>query len=178
MIRKDVVVDTNVPVVANGRDTDQADQVCRIACIRAILEIQESRRVVLDDQGDPPAGPEGYRTIWDEYRDNLNFPGEPGVGDRFLKYVYDNQYNESRVRRIPITVIDDDKRGFEELPTNNLDPSDRKFLAAAVVAQAPILNATESDWDEQQELLGQLSIEVKQLCPHVIARRRNRTGSR
>ena len=178
MIRKDVVVDTNVPVVANGRDTDQADEACQLACIKAIVEVQESRRVVLDDQGHPPASPEGYRTIWDEYKDNLNFPGEPGVGDKFLKYVYDNQYTESRIRRVPITGIDDDKRGFKELPRNNLDPSDRKFLAAAVVAKAPILNATESDWHEQQALLDRLSIEVTQLCPHIIARPRNRTRSR
>ena len=177
MSTKDVVVDTNVPVVANGRDTDQADQACQIACIEAIVEIQEGRRVVLDDQGTPSADV-GYRTILDEYKDNLNFRGEPGVGDSFFKHVYNHQYTEDYVRRVPITGIDDDKRGFEELPMNNLDPSDRKFLAAAVVAQAPILNATESDWDEQQKLLNRLSIEVKQLCPHVIARPRNRAGSR
>lgn len=178
MSTRDVVVDTNVPVVANGRDTDQADEACQIACIQAILEIQESRRVVLDDQGDTPSGPQGYRTILDEYNDNLNFRGEPGVGDSFFEHVYNHQYTEDYVRRVRITGIDDDKRGFEELPTNNLDPSDRKFLAAAVVAQAPILNATDSDWDEQQELLDRLSVEVKQLCPHLIARRHNRTEAR
>ena len=43
-------------------------------------------------------------------------------------------------------------RGFEELPVNRLDRADRKFLATAVVGNAPILNATDSDWDEQKEL--------------------------
>ena len=178
MSTKDVVVDTNVPVVANGRDTDQADQMCQIACIQAILEIQESRRVVLDDQGDPSAVPQGYRTILDEYKDNLNFRGEPGVGDSFFKYVYNHQYTENYVRRVPITGIDDAERGFEELPRNSLDSSDRKFLAVAAVAKAPIINAVDRDWDEQQALLDRLSIEVKQLCPHVIDRPRNRAGSR
>ena len=177
MNTKDVVVDTNVPVVANGRDTDQADPACQIACIEAIVEIQESRRVVLDDQGVPSADV-GYRTILDEYKDNLNFRGEPGVGDSFFKHVYNHQYTEDHVRRVPITGIDDDKRGFKELPRNSLDSSDRKFLAVAAVAKAPIINAVDRDWDEQQALLDRLSIEVKQLCPHVIDRPRNRAGSR
>ena len=178
MIRKDVVVDTNVPVVANGRDTEQADEACQLASIKAIVEVQDRGRVVLDDQGDPHEVAGGYRTILDEYKDNLCFRGEPGVGDGFFKYVYDRQYTENYVRRVPITGIDDDKRGFRELPRNNLDPSDRKFLAVAAVSKAPIINAVDRDWDEQQALLDRLSIEVKQLCPHVIARPRSRTGSR
>ena len=178
MIRKDVVVDTNVPVVANGRDTDQADEACQLACIKAIVEVQESGRVVLDDQGTPPEVIGDYRTILDEYKDRLIFRGEPGVGDSFFKHIYNNQYIEDYVRRVPITAIDDDKRGFKELPQNSLDPSDRKFLAVAAVAKAPIINAVDRDWDEQQALLDRLSIEVTQLCPHIIARPRNRTKSR
>ena len=59
----------------------------------------------------------------------------------------------------------DDERGFEALPPNKLDRSDRKFLATAVVGEARILNATDSDWAEQQELTGGLGVDVVQLCP-------------
>ena len=58
-----------------------------------------------------------------------------------------------------------DQRGFEELPENTFDPSDRKFLAVALVAGAVVLNATDSDWSEQRKLLNELRVQVHQLCP-------------
>ena len=45
------------------------------------------------------------------------------------------------------------------------DPSDRKFLAVAVVAKAVVLNATDSDWDEHAVLMEELGVKVSQLCP-------------
>ena len=146
-------MDTNVPVVANGRDT-HADESCQISCIAAILEIQLRRTVVLDDRDE----------VFSEYERYLDYSGEPGVGDEFFRYLYDHRYTGSRVRLVPITRSDDDGRGFEELPRNSLDPSDRKFLALAVTAAAPILNATDSDWEEQRALLDRLSVVVEQLC--------------
>ena len=44
-----------------------------------------------------------------------------------------------------MTPTEDDRRGFEELPENTFDPSDRKFLAVAIVANAVVLNATDTD---------------------------------
>ncbi len=93
----------------------------------------------------------------------LNRP--PGAGDKFFKHVFDNSYKPARVRRVRITPTDDDGRGFEELPVNSLDRADRKFLATAVVGNAPILNATDSDWNEQKELTTKVGVEVRQLCP-------------
>jgi len=101
----------------------------------------------------------------DEYRKHLSYAGQPGVGDMYFKYLHDNQHAENRIQTVSITPLDDASRGFGELPTNTLDPSDRKFLATAVVAQAIIINATDSDWAEQSELLEILNIELKQLCP-------------
>lgn len=151
-----VVVDTNVPVVANGRDT-HADSACQRACLGALLEVTSKRTVVLDEG----------RLILGEYERNLGLTGwqrEDGVGDAFLEHVHNHQYNGARVRRVGTTPIDDERRGFEELPPNDLDPDDRKFLAAAVVARAPIMNATDSDWIEQQALLGRVSVALEQLC--------------
>ncbi len=100
-----------------------------------------------------------------EYKDRLNFCGAPGVGDSFFKYLFDSQHGGNRVRRVAVTHCSDESRGFQELPENELDLSDRKFLAVAAVSGAVIVNATDSDWSEQQALTDSLGVEVEQLCP-------------
>lgn len=150
-----VVVDTNVPVAANGRGT-HADEPCQEACIKAILNVRSDGTVVVDD----------LDLIFEEYEKYLEWRGEPGVGDAFFKHIHNHMHSDpGRVLRIPITPVNDDKRGFDNLPKNNLDHGDRKFLAVAVAAKAPILNATDSDWRQQSRLLRSLSVQVKQLCP-------------
>ena len=106
-----------------------------------------------------------------EYADHLNHSGELGVGDMFFRHVHNNQYVSDRVLRVAVTPSEDDRRGFEELPENTLDRSDRKFLAVAVVANATILNAVDSDWDEQAALTDGPGVKVTQLCPQHASRR-------
>ena len=48
MERPKIVVDTNVPIVANGR-TEQADPRCILNCIAILREIHDERRVLLDE---------------------------------------------------------------------------------------------------------------------------------
>ena len=69
------------------------------------------------------------------------------------------------MQRIAVRPIDNERRGFEELPENTFDLSDRKFLAVAVVASAVVLNATDSDWGEHEALMIELEVEVDQVCP-------------
>lgn len=154
MNARNVVVDTNVAIVANGRDT-HAGIACQIACIEAIGLIREKRTVFLDDQD----------LIFEEYRRHLDFKGEPGVGDAFFKHIFNHMHSGKRVRRIRISPNDHSDRGFDELPRNTLDPSDRKFLAVAVVAKASLVNATDSDWGRQASLFDALSVPLEQLCP-------------
>ena len=148
------VVDTNVAIAANGRNT-HADLQCRLACVEKLEDVCGQQVVVVDDGG----------LIFDEYKGSLHFAGAPGVGDKFFKHVFDHGYDKSRVRRVLITPCSDDRRGFEELPENDLDKSDHKFLATALVAGAAILNATDSDWSEQEALTKHLEVTVRQLCP-------------
>ena len=148
------VVDTNVAIAANGRGT-HADLECQLACVEKLQDVCNRQVVVLDDRN----------LIFDEYKEHLNFAGAPGVGDVFFKHVHNHQYGETRVKRVPITLCDDDRREFEELPENGLDKSDHKFLATALVASATILNATDSDWGEQEALTERLGVPVHQLCP-------------
>lgn len=148
------VIDTNVLIVANG-NSKQASIDCELACIE-MIERPAKISISIDEQG----------LIMDEYEKYCSYKGAPGVGDMFFKYIYDNQYDPtSRVNLITITPIDDETRSFKELPTNNFDPSDRKMLATAVVAEAEVVNATDSDWAEQDELMQQLNVTVRQLCP-------------
>lgn len=151
------VVDTNVLISANGRDT-HSDGPCRLACARELQSIRYESMVYVDDKG----------LIFGEYRNRLNFSGEPGVGDAFFKYIHENQFADSRVKRVRITPNCDENRGFDELPENGLDRSDRKFLAVAVVANASILNATDSDWHENQALLDDMPVVIRQLCPQML----------
>ena len=148
------VVDTNVAIAANGRGT-HADLRCRLACVRRLQSLVARETLAIDDGN----------LILDEYRKHLNFSGGPGVGDVFFKHVFNNQYRGERVRRVTVTPSRDDRRGFEEVPDNAFDRSDRKFLAVAVVAEAVVLNATDSDWGEQAALMDALGVEVGQLCP-------------
>ncbi|MDE0241170.1 MAG: hypothetical protein OXQ84_13425 [bacterium] len=148
------VVDTNVAIVANRRST-HADETCQLACAEKIVELTEQGIVIVDTIG----------LIVDEYGRALNHSGAPGLGDAFFKHVVNHQHGGKRVQRVCITCTADDCRGFEELPENSLDRSDRKFLAVAVVAGATILNATDSDWAEQTALVQQLCVEIEQLCP-------------
>ena len=73
------------------------------------------------------------------------------------------------MRRVTVTRSDDDQKGFEELPKNTFDRSDRKFLAVAVVANAVVLNATDNDWNEHEALMEGLGVMVEELCPQHIA---------
>jgi len=154
MRSKRIVVDTNVAIAANGRDT-HADELCQLACIEALMNIA-AHTVFIDDK----------ELIFTEYKRRLNFHGQPGMGDAFFKHIFDHQYSGKKVKLASITPIGDTGRGYDELPANALDASDRKFLAVAVVAKARILNATDSDWIESEALLNGLSVKVDQLCPH------------
>ena len=147
------IVDTNVAIAANGRET-HADEECQLTCVEK-LESLERKVVAIDNMG----------LILEEYGRNLNHSGNPGMGDKFFKYVRDHQYWANRVLMVPVTESEDDRRGFEELPENTFDRSDRKFLAVAVVAKATVLNATDSDWNEHKALTDDLGVEVEQLCP-------------
>ena len=156
------VVDTNVAIVANRRST-HADQRCQLACVEK-LESVVAQDVVAIDNG---------HAILAEYGTYLQPAGMPGTGDMFYKHVLNFLHRPNRVRMVALTPSEDLGRGFEELPENAFDPSDRKFLAVAVVANAVVLNATDSDWAEHEELMDKLGVEVSQLCPQHASKARS-----
>lgn len=152
-----IAIDTNVPIAANGRDT-HANFKCQLRCVELLERIatgQSAAVVVLDEGGQ----------ILDEYTPHLFYHGQPGVGDLFFKFLHDQMYGGEKVQLVKVTPIQDERRGFEELPPNELDPSDRKLLAVALISGADVVNALDTDWHEQAELLGNLGVAVRQLCP-------------
>jgi hypothetical protein len=135
------VVDTNVPVVANGR-SEQADPDCVLACIDALASVVDGGIVVLDDA----------MLIISEYMNNLRLAGQPGLGDAFLKWVWNVQADPRHCERVRVTPRQGVEDDFEEFPRapelEDFDRSDRKFVAVAVGSryQPYVLNAVDSDW--------------------------------
>lgn len=123
---KKCLVDTNVPKTANLAlspvtiPPELAN--CVLACVEAIEHVVKKGGLVIDD-GDE---------IFDEYRQQLSLKGQPGVGDRFMKWVHDNRLNFPDADRVTITK---NGESYDEFPNHDdliqFDNSDRKFVAVA-----------------------------------------------
>jgi len=154
------VVDTNVPVVANGK-SEQADPDCVIACIDRLGAIVANGIVVLDDT----------MQILHEYMSNLSMSGQPGAGDAFMKWVWSIQADEGRCERVclrPRSLESDDFSEFpDDVDLGTFDRSDRKFVAVALASRKRpiVLNAVDSDWARSYRVLARYGIEVSFLCP-------------
>ena len=159
------LVDTNVPKTANlatqpDPDSDVSDA-CVLACVEAVEHVIKKRGLIID------AGDE----IFDEYRQQLSMKGQPGVGDRFMKWVHDNRWSLPNAHRVTIAR---NGESYEEFPTHNdlndVDRSDRKFVAVANAHanKPPILQATDSKWWGWKDALAEVGITVQFLCPEYV----------
>ena len=147
------VIDTNVPIVANGR-ADGWPACCRAATIRFLTRVlNDAEHVLIDLAGE----------IVREYRRHLHPSGQPGVGDRFFRAVLQSG---EQIERIELCKRPDGE--YADLPQAlidaRFDPSDRKFAALAKREEAPIVNATDSDWTHARAILAECGISVKFLC--------------
>ncbi len=142
------VVDTNVPIVANGRPA------CRLAAINFLQQILGLGTIFVDLAG----------AIQAEYHSHLNPRGQPGVGDRFYLEILNSA---------PRTIerVDLPKRGdgeYAALPQAlidaGFDPGDRKFAALAKQQDAAVANATDSDWLEHRSILDDEKIKLHLVC--------------
>ena len=97
--------------------------------------------------------------------------GQPGVGDRFMKWVHDNRWSLPDSQRVNITKNSDSYNEFpEHKELVNFDLSDRKFVAAANAHpdKPPILQATDSKWWGWKDALRDVGINVHFLCSEYI----------
>lgn len=161
-MRESYVVDTNVCVVANGA-TPHVSAACRLACVESLQYIVDNGRVLIDEFG----------FVLQEYFVNLHHYGQPGVGDRFFKWLWDNQGFPEKCQRVLIRPAAA-PQGFEEFPNDpdlgGFDQADRKFVAIALASglNPPILNAADSDWWIFSLALERNGIQVRNLCPDLI----------
>jgi hypothetical protein len=147
------VIDTNVPIVANGQDeTIRVD--CRIAAVELLQTAVKTGKIFVDSAGE----------IQEEYRRHLNPRGQPGVGDRFYLEVLN--CNPQKVERVEVLKRADGE--YEDLPQPiieaGFDQSDRKFAAVAKKAGARVHNAVDSDWVEKRAIIEANGIEIVFLC--------------
>jgi hypothetical protein len=153
------VVDTNVPVVANGR-SEQASPECVKACVVRLEKLTRKGQLVLDDKW----------LILKEYMAHLSSSGQPGVGDVFLKWVLTNHCNPKLCGQVAITPRNSGETDFEEFPSDpeleDFDSEDRKFVAVAAAHpdKPPILQAVDTKWWEMKEPLLKAGITVDFLC--------------
>ena len=156
-------MDTNVLVTANSAVNPSAipselDE-CVDACCQAVDHIVKKGGLVIDS----------WDEIVTEYANNVRNIG-PGIGGKFIKWIYDNQWNEKLVTRVEITKSSD-LYNYNEFPTNaelkKFDASDRKFIAVANARpeKPPILQATDSQWWGYKDVLKEIGITVLFLCP-------------
>lgn len=169
------VVDTNVPIVANLATQFDLDSdfpiSCIEACLSAVEHVVETRGLVLD------AGDE----IFSEYLKHLPLSGEQGMGNRFMKWVYNYRWTLDSSQRVSIKKNGD---SFDEFPScsglENVDPSDRKFVAVsnAHPDKPTILQATDSKWWGWKDTLAKCGIKVEFLCPgYVEAKHARKMGT-
>lgn len=161
MPKSEVVVDTNVLVVANG-DSDHAGVTCQRVSIQRLRSIQHGCRLLLDS--------EGY--ILTEYRKRYETQGEPKAGFYFYLWAHSNQENPLYCRKVYVTP--EGQRGFEEFPGDkelaDFDRDDRVFVAVSRASgtQAVVVNATDSDWWCHRDALEECRVDVEFLCPELM----------
>jgi len=147
-----VIVDTNVPLVANG-SCEGVSAKCRLATIDFLESLLHRGKIAIDLEG----------AIEEEYRRQLGV-GSPGVGSRFIQKFFSEAAD--RVVRVsaPIDGHGHHKKFKFDGTLKRFDRSDRKFVAVAVETGAEIYNATDSDWLEHNEELSRRGIKLRFIC--------------
>jgi hypothetical protein len=164
---KAAIIETNIIVVANMKSSHASPE-CVVACVD-ILEYAKDSMIVVVDAG---------MYIFEEYFRHANRSGQPGMGDEFAKWLWDNQGYEEHCELVAINPKDEEKEDFTEFPNDpelsEFDPKDRKFVAVALTSKhrPAILNATDSDWMIFRSALRRNKVKVKCLCPNDLKKER------
>lgn len=155
----DIVIDANVWAIADRQLTEILpfeEEKCIRAC-RDWLEqfVAGADRLVVDWQ---------YAII-SEYRRNISSNG-------FAEQLLNVLESVSRTRFAGVSLeVDRDNHAILPQGLTLDDPSDRKYVAAAIacVPHASIYNAADTDWTKEREQLTRYGLEVHELCPDYIA---------
>ncbi len=163
------IIDTNIPLTAAGRN--RASEECVETCSRLLQSVFAGETVVaIDDDGH----------ALEEYQ-NIGKPKRlEDIAERFLVYIYDNQYNSKRFQRVHLRM--DKQGGFVDYPDpddewtsqeprcKTFDPDDKKWVALAVRfkkdtgTDAPIVNAADKCWLAFESQLEAAGVKLEILC--------------
>lgn len=151
------LIDTNVAIVANNQS--DAGPACVLAAIERLEKLIAGEIIVLDDADH----------ILQEYRRHLSPSGQPGTGDQFYRWLYEQAaYNPQHCDKVTLKLTEDGS--FAAFPADPdlaaFDLSDRKFVAAALThsANPPIVNATDTDWHKDHAPLTRNGVRIEFLC--------------
>ncbi len=173
---QEVILDTNIPIISNKNVADVSnDELHRWeVCIDIINHVTDNGILVIDSSGE----------IILEYKKNLNFSGAPGLGDRFFKWVFDNQFSSSLIKRVDVAKNDEDYVNFpKDENLSKFDKSDMKFVALSNTSSPPtaIVEASDGKWWKWSKILKKYSIDVL-FVDEAIAekgcRKKNRCGDK
>ncbi|MFA7543281.1 MAG: hypothetical protein WCY84_02800 [Candidatus Cloacimonadaceae bacterium] len=162
------IIDTNIPLTANkifNNPKNEKDWMqCAYNCIELLETVVKSKQGLVLDAGDE---------IFREYGHKLSYKGQPGVGDKFFKWLHDNRYSFPTEDRVEITPQGDTYKEFPDHPgLKDFDISDRKFIAVAYSHSAKpkptIFEATDSKWIGWRKALSEVGIEVNLLCEEYV----------
>jgi hypothetical protein len=131
---------------------------CAENCLNWLVDfIDSTDRLVVD----------WHYLIFGEYRDNIR---HGGLVDRWLNQLERNP-RDLRLIELPIDLDEDGNAIFSETIVRAvLDENDRKFAAVALAhdPHPPIINATDSDWEQAKAELHNLGIVVQEICPDYV----------
>jgi hypothetical protein len=149
------VVDTNIPVIANGRDT-HASPKCQLRAVEFLTKLVKDGCTTVDKDGE----------IFEEYSGRLYPQGQPGVGDLFFRHLLDHQGNAQRLRQVDVSDASAEnlREAFSTGPLKDFDKSDRKFALCSVVDDAPVATATDSDWAQHSDALIECNVKIHYVC--------------
>ncbi len=164
------IIDTNVPLTANNSLTNPENSKDWLECAMHCIELLEcvvktKAGLVLDSNNE----------IFEEYGHKLSYKGQPGVGDKFFKWVHDNRYSFPEIDMVNITIDRDSYLEFPDHPgLANFDISDRKFIAVAVAhtstLKPTVFEATDSKWWGWRKALQEVGIDVHFLGEEYVKR--------
>jgi hypothetical protein len=152
------IVDTNVPIVANGLEDPDSTKTpsvdCRISAINFLTEVLAEHQVCVDLAG----------AVQQEYAKYLSASGQPGVGDRFYQAVINSAPQKILRQELQLDADGQYAALPDSIRHSTFDQSDRKFAALALELAAPVANCVDSDWLIHHKLLKESGIRVQFVC--------------
>ena len=153
----DYVVDTNVWVEIDKSLAD-VDTLTELDCIKICRDwlgsfMAGEDRLIIDL---------GYE-ILKEYRRYVKQSDQ-------LAYEWLNALERAPRNKLVEVQIEFDENRDAIIPFDLADEADRKFVAVALAHEPtpPIVDATDTDWSNEQEKLDEVGIEILELCPDYI----------